>query len=126
MKNGNIYEEKAHRILAYLKKDVRHDHSFLPRPFFVEFLGSPSAGKTTAITEMDKFLRRMGFRVLRPQEGAEVIRHIPRTTPLYNIRTGLYALSLLIDESYGHLYDIIIFDRCVFDAYCWMMYWLEK
>ncbi len=126
MKNENVFEEKARKILAYLKKDVRHNHSFLPRPFFVEFTGSPSAGKTTAITEMDKFLRRMGFRVLRPQEGAEVIRHIERTTPLYNIRTGLNALTQLIDYSHGHLYDVVIFDRCIFDAYAWMMYWLEK
>ncbi|HBA52310.1 TPA: hypothetical protein DCY68_00685 [Candidatus Azambacteria bacterium] len=122
----NIFEKKAQAILKYLKSNLRYDDKYLPRPFFIELTGSPSSGKTTTITELDKFFRRQGFRVLRPQEGAEVIRHIPRTTPLYNVRTGLYALNILIDESYGHLYDIIIFDRCVFDAYCWMMYWLEK
>lgn len=126
MDRENVFELQARQILAYLKSHFRYDEGFLPRPFFLEFTGSPSAGKTTTITELDKFLRRRGFRVLRPQEGAEVIRHIPRTTPLYNIRTGLYALSKLIDDSYGHLYDIVIFDRCIFDAYCWMMYWEEK
>lgn len=122
----NIFEQKAKIILDYLKSNVRYSDNFLPRPFFLEFTGSPSAGKTTTITELDKFLRRQGFRVLRPQEGAEVIRHIERTTPLYNIRTGLYALNLLIDLSASHLYDVVIFDRCIFDAYCWMMYWQEK
>ncbi len=122
----NIFEQKAQKILKYLKSNIRYDEQFLPRPFFIEFTGSPSSGKTTTITELDKFLRRQGFRILRPQEGAEVIRHIPRTTPLYNIRTGLYALNILIDESCSHLYDVIIFDRCIFDAYCWMMYWQEK
>lgn len=63
---------------------------------------------------------------MRPQEGAEVIRHIDRTTPLYNIRTGLHALQQLIDLSHGHTYDIVIFDRCAFDVHCWMMYWEEK
>lgn len=126
MDQENVFERQAQKILEYLKGHLRYDENFLPRPFFLEFTGSPSAGKTTTITELDKFLRRHGFRVLRPQEGAEVIRHIPRTTPLYNIRTGLYALSKLIDESYGHLYDIVIFDRCVFDVYCWMTYWEEK
>ncbi len=121
-----VFEEKAQTILKYLKSPKRYDENFIPRPFFIEFTGSPSAGKTTTITELDKFLRRQGFRVLRPQEGAEVIRHISRSTPLYNIRTALYALQMLIDQSHGHLYDIIIFDRCVFDAYCWMMYWEEK
>ena len=69
----------------------------------------------------------MGFeRVWKPQEGAEVIRHIPRTTPEYNIRTGTYALNLLLDNAYGHNYDLIIFDRCIFDAFCWMEYWNKK
>src|SRR3989338_484322 len=105
------FEKKAKTILSYLKQSVRYDESFLPRPFFLEITGSPAAGKTTTITEFDKFFRRMGFRVLRPQEGAEVIRHIGRDTPLYNIRTGLYALQLLIDLSAGHQYDLVILDR---------------
>ncbi|MBI2669975.1 MAG: AAA family ATPase [Candidatus Yanofskybacteria bacterium] len=126
LKQENVFEEKAQKILAYLKSHLRYDDQFLPRPFFLEFTGSPSSGKTTTITELDKFLRRQGFRVLRPQEGAEVIRHIGRSTPLYNIRTGIYALTQLIDFSAGHPYDVVIFDRCIFDAFCWMMYWAEK
>ncbi len=126
MINENIFELQTQKILKYLKSHLRYDESFLPRPFFIEITGTPAAGKTTTITELDKFLRHQGFRVLRPQEGAEVIRHIPRTTPLYNIRTGLYALSKLIDNSHGYLYDIVIFDRCIFDVYCWMAYWQEK
>lgn len=119
-------EEKAQTILGFLKNGLRYDVRFLPRPFFLEITGSPSAGKTTTITEFDKFFRRMGFRVLRPQEGAEVIRHIGRDTPLYNIRTGLYALQMLIDLSVGHQYDLVIFDRGIFDVYCWAMFWREK
>ncbi len=126
MNQENLFEQRAQAILRYLKSDVRYGEHFLPRPFFIELTGSPSAGKTTTITELDKFFRRQGFRVLRPQEGAEVIRHIERTTPLYNIRTGLYALQLLIDFSHGHQYDVVIFDRCIFDVYSWMMYWEEK
>ncbi len=125
-KNDNDFDKKAQEILRYLKSDIRYDREHIPRPFFFEFTGSPSSGKTTCITEADKFLRRQGFRVWRPQEGAEVIRHIERTTPLYNIRTGLYALALLMDESVGNKYDVVIFDRCIFDAYVWMMYWEEK
>lgn len=120
-----VFEEKIRKIRSYLKVPKRYN-GYLPRPFFVEITGSPSAGKTTTITELDKFLRRYDFRVLRPQEGAEVIRHIERTTPLYNIRTGLYALQMLIDLSHGNLYDVVIFDRCMFDTYAWMMYWRDK
>ncbi len=121
-----MLEDSARAIHAYLKTDIRYDQNFLPRPFFLEFTGSPSSGKTTTITELDKVFRREGLRVLRPQEGAEVIRHINRDTPVYNIRTGLYALQQLIDYSNGHQYDIVIFDRCIFDVFCWMMYWETK
>ncbi len=120
------FEVRAKTILTFLKSEVRYDQRFMPRPFFVEITGSPSSGKTTTITELDKFFRRMGFRVLRPQEGAEVIRHIDRTTPIYNVRTGLYALSMLLDYSHGNAYDIVIFDRSIYDAYTWMVYWQQK
>ena len=119
-------EARAKRILQYLRSDLRYDQNIIPRPFFIELTGTPSSGKTTVITELDKFLRRQGFRVYRPQEGAEVIRHIERTTPVYNLRTGIYALTLLLDISVGHLYDVVIFDRSIFDAYVWLMYWNEK
>ncbi|HSE34659.1 MAG TPA: AAA family ATPase [Candidatus Paceibacterota bacterium] len=125
-KTDNDFERSAKRIHRFLRTDRRYDEAHLPAPFIIEFTGSPSSGKTTTITELDKFLRRHDFRVLRPQEGAEVIRHIPRTTPLYNIRTGLYALSHLIDFAHGHMYDVVIFDRAIFDTYAWMLYWKQK
>lgn len=121
-----IFEQKATNILKHLKNNLRYGNNFLPRPFMIEFTGSPSSGKTTTIGEMYDFLRPLGFRVWRPQEGAEWVQHIPRTTPEYNIRTGLYALEKLMDEGFGHRYDIILFDRCIFDAYCWMEYWFNK
>ncbi len=120
------HEAQAKRILEYLKAHIRYDNGFMPRPFFVEFTGSPSAGKSTTIVELYKFLRRLGFRVYKPLEGAEEIQHIPRTTPVYNVRTGLYALSILLDESYKHTYDIVLLDRGIFDTYAWMMYWRDK
>ncbi len=114
------------RMRAYLKTDIRYDQSSLPRPFFVEIAGPPSSGKSSIIEELDTFFRSEGLRVRCPQEGAQVIRHIVRTTPLYNIRTGLYALEMLTDWSQGHPYDVVIFERCIFDAYSWMTYWESK
>src|SRR5512134_3371694 len=105
------HEAQAQRILDYLKAHIRYDNGFIPRPFFVEFTGTPSSGKTTSIVKMYQFLRRLGFRVAKPLEGAEAIQHISRKTPVYNIRTGLYALTMLLDESHMHNYDIIMFDR---------------
>ncbi len=122
----NIFEARAEKVLRYLNVDHRYGESYLPRPFFVEFTGSPDSGKTTIIDELYKFFKTLKFRVLRPQEGAEVIQHVPRTTPLYNIRTAQYAVNQLIDLSHGHMYDLVLFDRCAFDAYCWMLYWQAK
>lgn len=96
------------------------------RPLFIELTGSPSSGKTTIKKILDTFFRRRGYRVAVPQEGAEVIRHISRKTPLYNIRTGMYALTLLMDFEVDQNYDLVIFDRALFDAFSWMEYWARK
>lgn len=114
------------RLHSYLRTDLRYGDKFLPAPLMIEFTGSPDSGKTTCIKELDKLLHRSDFRVFIPQEGAEVIRHIGRDTPEYNIRTGLYALNMLLDFTHGHMYDIVIFDRSIFDAYTWMIYWEKK
>ncbi|MEK7118396.1 MAG: hypothetical protein AAB869_02190 [Patescibacteria group bacterium] len=114
------------QLHGYLRTDLRYGEHFLPAPFMLEFTGSPDSGKTTCIKELDKLLHRSNFRVFIPQEGAEVIRHIGRDTPEYNIRTGLYALNMLMDFAHGHMYDIVIFDRSIFDAYTWMIYWEDK
>ena len=122
----NDLETKIKLLHMYLKTRERYDGVFLPSPFFIEFAGTPSAGKTTIIKELYKFLKRSGFKVAIPQEGAEVIPHTHRNTPKYNIRTGMYALEILLSLQQGHEYDFVLFDRCIFDAYVWMAYWHEK
>ncbi|MFH1193884.1 MAG: hypothetical protein V1661_02730 [bacterium] len=121
-----VFSEKTKLLLDYLGHPNRYGQTSFPRPFFLEFAGSPSSGKTTVIGELDKLLRRYGLRVFCPQEGAQAIRHIERTTPVYNIRTGLYTLSLFLDLNCGHTYDVVILDRGIFDVYCWMIYHKEK
>lgn len=117
-------EERAITLLEKLKRPKEKKSP--ERPYFIEITGPPSSGKTTIIQILDPFFRRQGFRVYTPQEGAEVIRHIPRTSHLYNVRTGLYALTTLIDASVNNNYDLVIFDRCLFDACTWPEYWIGK
>jgi len=124
--NANLFESRAEEVLRYLKVNERYDEKHRPRPFFVELTGSPDSGKTTTIDEMYKFFKTLGFKVKRPQEGAEVIQGVKRDTPLYNIRTCDYARIQLIDQAHEPECDLMIFDRCVFDGYCWMMYWEAK
>lgn len=120
------FEKRARLAKPYFNQRIRYSKDIMPAPFIEEFLGTPSSGKTTLIKEVDKFWKRQGFRSYHPQEGAEAVRYLDRTTPFYNIATGLYAFQILIQISAGHQYDHVLFDRCVFDAYTWMKYWFKK
>jgi thymidylate kinase len=122
--NKQNYEEKAKNLLTKLGRP-KGPRKF-KRPFFIELTGSPSAGKTTIIQILDPFFRRMGYNVYIPQEGAEVVREIKRNTHLYNVATGIYALNKLIHASVNPNYDLVIFDRCIYDAWTWMNYWHQK
>lgn len=122
----NLFEKRAETILRYLKVDQRYGESHFPRPFFVEFTGSPDSGKTTTINSLYHSFKDLGFRTYKPLEGAEQIYRVSRSTPLYNIRTAMYAITQLIDLAHSHELDLVLFDRCAFDGYYWMMYWLAK
>ena len=114
-------------ILAGMKSFLkRHLLEDLPRPHIIEFTGTPDSGKTTIINGVDSFLRNHGFRVRRPQEGAEVFRHISRKTPLYNMTTGAYGLQNVADATYSRDHDFILLDRALYDAYNWMVFWRNK
>lgn len=125
MSSKTSFEGRARTILAHADpRRVRRGE--VRRPFFIEITGSPSAGKTTAIDILDRFFRRQGFKVWKPTEGAEIVRNVSRKDFLYNVRTGLYALETLIDYLSSREFDLVIFDRAVYDAFCWMLYWQRK
>ena len=122
---AHIFEERIRAVKGYLNTQLRYNNIVLPRPIFVELLGPPSSGKTTIIKELYKSLKRNGLKIKMPQEGAEVIPHTERDTPVYNIRTGLYALQIFLNLRGGHEYDVVFFDRGIFDPYTWMIRWYE-
>ena len=123
-----LKKDEVTQQIEKIRRNLRHDERYsLPSPYMIEFSGPPSVGKTSIIAEIDDFLRPLGLaKIWPPQEGPREIRHIPRTTPDYNLRTAMYSLAKLLDESHDSRYDIILFDRCAFDAYCWMEYWSRK
>ncbi len=113
-----ILENKAQIALQ-----KRYDRG---RPFVIEFAGAPKSGKGTIISLVEQFFRRQGYKVRVPQEGAEVFRSLPRSSPLYNIRTGIYSLGWLIDAAYDGNFDLFILDRGVVDVFLWMEFWQKK
>lgn len=122
----NHYEEQALKLLDFLKPEIRHGTSAIPRPFFIELGGSPVSGKTTLCGHLYDFFKGLGFKTFIPKEGAEQFIHIPRSTPRFNLRTAHYVADMILDLGAGHQYDIVIFDRGVFDSYIWAAYWCDK
>lgn len=108
--------EKAKRIKRSIaRKEVK-------RPLFVEFSGSPKSGKSTCIDIVAHFLRRTGFLVLAPTEGAS------KRTPYYlktdltafNTWSACYALNHVLEGLYhSDRYHVAILDRGLFDALVW-------
>ena len=87
----------------------------------IEFGGTPKAGKTTLIDAVDRFLRRRGLKVLAPPEAANFIRN-GREYPLYSFRTTVYVAAIILEQAAKNDYDAIVFDRGLYDRYCWFVY----
>jgi thymidylate kinase len=119
------FEKEAKEILEFFT-ELKTGSKILYRPFIIEITGTPDSGKTSVIATLTRFFKRAGWRVLNPTEGAEITKKVPRTTHLYNIRTGIYALGELLDNTYSLDFDLVIFDRAVYDTYCWQEYWYRK
>lgn len=117
------FEKLLREMHAFLKRNLRDE---TPRPLVIEFTGSPDSGKTTLINGIDSIFRNSGFRVHRPQEGAEVFRALSRKTPLYNITTGAYGLINVSSAATGRDYDVVLLDRALYDAHGWMIFWRRK
>ena len=96
------------------------------RPLVIEVRGTPFAEKTTLINGFDSIFRHNGFRVRRPQEGAEVFRNTSRKTPLYNILTGAYGVTNVVQAVGTKDADIVLLDRALFDAFAWALFWAAR
>jgi thymidylate kinase len=92
------------------------------RPLFVEFSGSPKSGKSTCIEIVGHFLRRIGFRVLAPTEGASkrTPYYLKNDLTAFNTWSACYALNHVLEGLYhSDRYHVAILDRGLFDALVW-------
>lgn len=118
----NELERLASQILE-LKRRVRPR-----RPIVIEFSGSPKSGKTTAISSLDIFLRRNGFRTKVLTERASVCPIPNKFDPVFNVWTGCAAMNQLMENlaKSPRTVDVIIMDRGFFDALCWFEWQRER
>ena len=114
-------EERASR----LNRKLRNGNAEHKAPMVFEFSGSPKAGKTTIIGIVALFLRRTGFRLALPSEGASVETPPDLKDDLlaFNVWCGCYAIQNVLVRSHdGDPADILILDRGLFDWAAWIEY----
>ncbi len=107
-------EAQAAQILE-AKKSVP-----LRRPIVIEFCGMPKSGKTTSIESLNIFLRRNKIRSTVIAERAAVNKIPNKIDPSFNLWNLTSTLGELLEKRYSEEYDVIILDRGLFDALCWL------
>lgn len=95
------------------------DDQAAPRPFVVEFAGTPRAGKTTALRRLRPWLEARGHRVGVVEERARHCKVPYKRHPDFNLWTASATVAEILQARYaGH--DVLLVDRGPFDALTWM------
>lgn len=103
---------------------VEDSISLARRPFFIEFSGTPKSGKTTGATRLELFFRRNNFRARTLTERASTCPLRRKDHMFFNVWTACSTLNQML-EALDRDDQIVIIDRGLFDALCWI-HWLEK
>lgn len=89
------------------------------RPYFVEVLGTPEAGKTTAIKEASLTLKNKGYKIGNIQESAEVVPpQLPKASLDAHFWMRMHTSENLLAAFYSNN-DIILADRGIMDTLFW-------
>lgn len=89
------------------------------RPYFIEMLGTPEAGKTTTIKEVISSLNSKGYKVKYIRESAEIV---PTDFSKGSIEAHIWMRLHTAQEillSYFSSSDIVIIDRGILDTMFW-------
>jgi len=109
--------DEAESLLPRLQKTAR--------PFIVEFSGTPKAGKSKVGDTLDHFLRRLKYKVLKPEEGAAKCPISKDDLVAFNAWTISYVLTQILEAvEQRERCDVLILDRGLFDALGWLQ-WLR-
>lgn len=94
------------------------------KPIVIEFAGSPKAGKTSTIGQIQTFLKRCRFRVSVVVERASVCPLRDKQHPNFNVWTACTTLAQILERtqtpSRPEDPHIVILDRGLFDAVSWL------
>ena len=96
------------------------------RPIMIEFTGTPEAGKTTVISNLQKSLERQGLNVIVVQESAELQpAEFPKGNWDANWWMRYITCAKILHSSYIPC-DIVIIDRGVIDLQFWGIKFLKS
>ena len=94
------------------------------KPIVIEFAGVPKAGKTSTLGQIQKFLKRCGFRVEVVVERASICPIRDKKHANFNVWTAATTLAQILEKTQtpSGLEDphVLILDRGLFDAMIWL------
>lgn len=89
------------------------------RPYYVEVLGTPEAGKTTVIKRLATYFEEQGYHVKYIQETAEITPSIyPKGSVEAHFWMNFNLMQSLTFPPKDNT-DLVIIDRGIFDALLW-------
>ncbi len=95
-------------------------------PFVIEVLGTPNAGKTSAIQTFEKVLKRNEVNYKIIYEAASKCKIKNKLSIDFNIWTLSETIKQLLEACSGN-YNIVICERGILDAMCWFdLYYHDK
>lgn len=117
IQNKSSLQERAERAASLFPDTAR-------KPIVIEFAGTPKAGKTTTLNQLNAFLKRCGFKVEVVVERASVCPIKDKKHVNFNIWTACTTLSQLLEKTQSPPRpddpQILILDRGIFDSICWL------
>lgn len=110
-------QDRAREACSRYRADPR-------KPIVIEFAGVPKAGKSSTLSQLSTFLRRCGFSVKIVVERASVCPIKDKRHFTFNIWTGCTTLAQILEHTQDPPRpddpDILLLDRGLFDAICWL------
>jgi hypothetical protein len=94
------------------------------KPVIFEFAGVPGAGKTSTLNALQAFLKRCGFRVEIVIDRTSLCPIRNKTHPHFDVWAACNTLTQILEKTQRPPGlddpDILILDRGLFDALCWL------
>ena len=117
MEEKSNLQAHAERVAEQFVKKAR-------KPLIIEFAGVPKAGKTSTLTQVNRFLKRCGFQTDVVVERASICPIRDKKHHNFNVWTACTTLAQILEKTQNPPRSedpqILFLDRGIFDSICWM------